>query len=93
MHLKWSAFALADRAAIFDYIEADNPRAAITIDERIRTCVMGWRNFLRWEGLAGLREHGSWSFLERPILLLIGSMEMRFGYCAYSMVRSNGRTK
>ena len=25
MHLEWSVFALADREAIFDYIEADNP--------------------------------------------------------------------
>ncbi|MGD0521184.1 MAG: type II toxin-antitoxin system RelE/ParE family toxin [Terracidiphilus sp.] len=37
MHLEWSVFARADRKAIFDYIEGDNPRAAITVDERIRT--------------------------------------------------------
>lgn len=28
--------AQADRDAIFDYIEADSPRAAVTVDERIR---------------------------------------------------------
>jgi toxin ParE1/3/4 len=39
MHLEWSVFARADRQAIFDYIEEDNPRAAITVDERIRTRV------------------------------------------------------
>jgi addiction module RelE/StbE family toxin len=33
--LTWSAFALSDRDAIFTYIEADNPSAAIMIDERI----------------------------------------------------------
>jgi len=36
MRLEWSAFALADRDAIFDYIEADSPRAAIAVDGRIR---------------------------------------------------------
>jgi toxin ParE1/3/4 len=36
MRLEWSACALADRSAIFDYIEADSPRAAIAVDDRIR---------------------------------------------------------
>lgn len=35
MTLTWSAFALSDRDAIFTYIEADNPAAAVLIDERI----------------------------------------------------------
>lgn len=35
MKLTWSAFALLDRDTIFTYIEADNPAAAILIDERI----------------------------------------------------------
>lgn len=35
MKLTWSAFALSDRDAIFTYIEADNPSAAIMVDERI----------------------------------------------------------
>lgn len=35
MKLTWSAFALSDRDAIFTYIEADNPVAAVLIDERI----------------------------------------------------------
>ena len=35
MKLLWSAFALNDREGIFTHIEADNPRAAIVIDERI----------------------------------------------------------
>jgi toxin ParE1/3/4 len=34
--LEWSAYALADRSAIFDYIEADSPRAAAAVDARIR---------------------------------------------------------
>lgn len=36
MRLEWSAYALADRIAIFDYIEADSPRAAVAVDNRIR---------------------------------------------------------
>lgn len=35
MKLTWSAFALSDRDAIFTYIEADNPSAAVLVDERI----------------------------------------------------------
>ena len=35
MRIEWSAFALADREEIFDYIEADNPQAAATVDKRI----------------------------------------------------------
>lgn len=35
MKLTWSAFALSDRDAVFSYIEAKNPSAAIVVDERI----------------------------------------------------------
>jgi toxin ParE1/3/4 len=45
MHLEWSVSARADRKAIFDYIEEDNPRAAITVDECIRTRVVGLTQF------------------------------------------------
>ncbi|HTS35404.1 MAG TPA: type II toxin-antitoxin system RelE/ParE family toxin [Candidatus Solibacter sp.] len=34
--LEWSPLAMSDRNAIFDYIEADSPRSAIIVDERIR---------------------------------------------------------
>lgn len=36
MRLEWSPFALEDRDRIFDYIEQDNPRAAVAVDDRIR---------------------------------------------------------
>jgi toxin ParE1/3/4 len=39
MRLEWSAFAQADREAIFNYIEADSPQAAVTVDDRIRVQV------------------------------------------------------
>lgn len=35
MKLEWSPWAMEDREAIFDFIEQDNPRAAIEIDIRI----------------------------------------------------------
>ena len=35
MRLEWSIFALDDLNAIFDYIEADSPKAAVTVDDRI----------------------------------------------------------
>lgn len=36
MRLEWSALAIEDRAAIFDYIEEDSPHAAVVVDDRIR---------------------------------------------------------
>ena len=39
MRLEWSVFAQSDREAIFDYIEADSPQAAVTVDDRIRAQV------------------------------------------------------
>lgn len=45
MKLVWSAFALADRDGIFTHIEADNPRAAIAVDERIAAAVRGLIDF------------------------------------------------
>ena len=35
MKLVWSRFALSDRDGIFSYIEAENPRAAVLVDEQI----------------------------------------------------------
>lgn len=45
MQLVWSALSLADRDAIFDYIEVDNPLAAIAIDERIEEAIDHLRRF------------------------------------------------
>jgi addiction module RelE/StbE family toxin len=33
LRLFWTELARADRRAIYEYIEADNPRAALTLDE------------------------------------------------------------
>jgi toxin ParE1/3/4 len=39
MKIEWSAFSIADRKAIFDFIEVDNPPAATEIDLRIKQSV------------------------------------------------------
>ena len=45
MIVEWSIFALADRSAIFDYIEADSPQAAVSVDARIQACVENLKRF------------------------------------------------
>ena len=45
MRLEWSVFALSDRNAIFDYIVADSPQAAIIVDDRIEGQVEGLLQF------------------------------------------------
>ena len=37
MKLEWSPFAIEDRMAIFAFLETENPRAAVRVDEAIRT--------------------------------------------------------
>lgn len=39
MKLEWAPLALADRDAIFNHIEAENPAAAIAVDQAIETQV------------------------------------------------------
>ncbi|MBD9667713.1 type II toxin-antitoxin system RelE/ParE family toxin [Variovorax sp. VRV01] len=40
MRLEWSPLAMDDRERIFDFIEQDDPRTAIAVDERISTQVL-----------------------------------------------------
>ncbi|OHV86880.1 type II toxin-antitoxin system RelE/ParE family toxin [Mesorhizobium sp. ORS 3428] len=59
MKIVWSAFALSDRDGIFTHIEAENPAAAILIDERIVAATGRLRDFPesgRPGRLAGTRE-------------------------------------
>lgn len=66
MRLVWSPFALADRDEIFSYIEADNPKAAAEIDERIASA-MHRLGFRKAAGPAGSRAPANWSFRALPI--------------------------
>ncbi|ESQ90487.1 type II toxin-antitoxin system RelE/ParE family toxin [Asticcacaulis benevestitus] len=36
MKLEWTGFALADRDAIFDFIEVDSPRSAVFVDDAVK---------------------------------------------------------
>ena len=45
MKLKWSPYAQSDRIKIYDYIEADSPRSAILVDERIQNAIEGLIKF------------------------------------------------
>jgi toxin ParE1/3/4 len=47
MKLEWSIFAQTDREEIFDYIAADSPRAAVTVDKRIQSQVETLARFPR----------------------------------------------
>ncbi|KUM27118.1 addiction module toxin RelE [Mesorhizobium loti] len=59
MKIVWSALALSDRDGIFTHIEADNPAAAISVDERIVAATSRLHDFPesgRRGRLAGTRE-------------------------------------
>jgi len=93
MHLEWSVFARADRRTHFDHIEADNPRVAAAIDERIRA---------RLEGLARFPEMGRLGRIEgtrelvvsgTPTLQPIASWAKLCGYCGCCMELSSGRMR
>jgi len=93
MRLEWSLFARTDRDAIFDYIEADSPQAAITVDDRIRVQVEGlvqWCSSRRAAVLAASRERGSWLFTARPTSPLIASLATPCGFCVCCTVPSSG---
>jgi len=88
--LTWSAFALSDRDAIFTYIEADNPAAAVLIDER--TAAGARRSIFlpagAWVGLPGRANSSSMARLISPPTPLPRG---QFEFFAYSMARKNGQ--
>jgi toxin ParE1/3/4 len=45
LKIQWSVLALTDRREIFDYIETDSPRAAVAVDDRIRSQVQALARF------------------------------------------------
>jgi plasmid stabilization system protein ParE len=59
LKIVWSPFALSDRDGIFTHIEADNPAAAIAIDERIGAAISRLRDFPKAAGPAGSQGHES----------------------------------
>ena len=59
MRLEWNAFALADRRAIYDYVEQDDPLAAARLDERIGASVSRLRDSRKAAAPAVARERAS----------------------------------
>ena len=59
MKIEWSRFALADRDEIFDYIEAESPKAAVRIDacfvDQVKSLI-AFPNQGRQGRIAGTRE-------------------------------------
>jgi addiction module RelE/StbE family toxin len=74
MQLEWSLFALADREAIFNYIEADSPRAAVAVDDRIQT---------RLEGLARFPEMGRAGRIVGTRELVVAGTPYIAAYCIF----------
>jgi toxin ParE1/3/4 len=64
VRFRWSLAALADRRAIYDYIDADNPRAALELDTRISQAAQRLAHFPNL-GRPG-RQEGSREFVIMP---------------------------
>ncbi|OWW04892.1 addiction module toxin RelE [Rhizobium sp. R72] len=60
MRLVWAQYALDDRDAIFSYIERDNPKAAVHVDEEIARTVRRLLDFPESGRPAELRERANW---------------------------------
>lgn len=59
MKILWAPEALTDRRAIYDYIETDNPRAALALDELFSaqaSCLVDHPGLGRPGRVAGTRE-------------------------------------
>lgn len=64
MRLVWARLALADRDAIFSYLEQRSPQAAIRIDELIVNAA--WR-LIKFPEIGRLRVRANWWSWGRPI--------------------------
>lgn len=52
MKLVWARYALDDRSNIFSYIEAENPRAAVHVDEKSAALRVASSTFMKADVLA-----------------------------------------
>ncbi|EJT05327.1 hypothetical protein RCCGE510_08860 [Rhizobium sp. CCGE 510] len=60
MRLVWARYALSDRDNIFTYIEIENPRAAVHVDQKIVFAVPASSNSRKAEDRDGSQALGSW---------------------------------
>lgn len=93
MRLEWSIFAMDDRNAIFDYIEADSPQAAVTVDDRIEEQVERLLQFPEMGRTGRIEGTRELVIQHPPILWLIGLWARSFAFCESCMVRSDGRKR
>ena len=93
MRIEWTLFAMNDREAIFDYLEADSPRAAILIDDRIEAQVELLMKRPRSGVRAGSKEPASWSSRERLILQPTELNARPSRSCAFCMALKSGRRR
>jgi plasmid stabilization system protein ParE len=92
VRLEWSAWAQADRDAIFNHIEADNPRAAVTVDMRISDRSSGLAGFQGVVALAASKAHASWSSPARRISSRIALSVIPCAFSAFWTARGHGPT-
>ncbi|WP_261395951.1 type II toxin-antitoxin system RelE/ParE family toxin [Halomonas sp. DP8Y7-1] len=62
MELVWTPEAIQDRDDIYDYIEPQNPLAALTLDELFQGRRHSWWTSLTVDDLAVFRDPESWLF-------------------------------
>ncbi|MEO3434980.1 type II toxin-antitoxin system RelE/ParE family toxin [Inquilinus sp. CAU 1745] len=72
MRLEWSIPALRDREEIFDHIEAEDPRAAIAVDEAISGQIGRLRHF---------PESGRLGRIEGTREMVVAGTPYVVGYC------------
>jgi toxin ParE1/3/4 len=65
VRLEWSPLAMDDRERIFDFIEQDDARAAIAVDERIATQVLVLLQFPEGGRPGRVEGRANWSFAAR----------------------------
>lgn len=93
MRLVWARFALSDRDDIFTYIEAENPRAAVHVDQQIVFATHRLIDFPesgRPGRIAGTREL---VVARTPYIAAYAVVADRFASSASCMAPRCGRTK
>lgn len=92
MRIEWSLFAINDREAIFDYIEADSPRAAAMVDNRIEAQIEGLIRTPEMGRMGRIALTRELVVSRTPYIAATGSKAIPCGFCVSFMERSNGRT-
>ena len=90
MRLEWSPLAMDDRERIFDFIEQDDPRAAIAVDERIATQVLLMLQFPEGGRPGRVAGRANWSFAARRTSWPIGLERIAFASFEFFTARSCG---